>query len=121
MSAALMDYRDRIFKPTLDTYSGLPSKPQFHSDELPLFDFFFEGQSRPLNRPIALRIGFEGGMYFVDNESLSLFGHGQSIEAAVSEFLHDFAYLWSRYRLLRDDEVEGHGRELKDLLRSLAE
>lgn len=121
MNAVLMkDYQDRIVKPGLETYSDLSPKTSLPS-ELPLFEFEAEGKLHRLRRPIALRIGFEGDTYFVENESLSIFGHGPSLRDAVADFLHDLAYLWSRYRSMGEHEVAGRGRELKTLLRSLAE
>ncbi len=121
MSALLLDdYESRVIKPSVDTYSDLVPKHSF-PQTLPLFEFRVGNQLRALRRPIKLQVGFEGDTFFVENESLALFGHGATLEEAVTNFLHDLEHLWSRYRALSDDELTGHGLELKKLLQSLSE
>jgi len=121
VSAALLeDYRDRIRQPQIGTSSDILASRTV-ADRLPLFEFKVGGQTIRLTRPVALRLGFEEGTWFVENEALSLFGHGRSVEEAVAEFVHDLGYLWSRYRALTDEELSGNARKLKELLASLTE
>ena len=74
-----------------------------------------------LKHPLALRLSFEEGTWFLENDALSVFGHGQSAEEAVTEFLHDLRYLLQRYRSLSEDELSGTARKLKERLASLTE
>ena len=121
MSAALLeDYRDRIQQPQIRTSSDI-STAHAMTDRLALFEFQVGGQTLRLKRPVALRVGLDEGTWFVENEALSLFGHGRSIEEAVAEFIHDLGYLWDRYRALGDEELSGSAKKLKALLASLTE
>lgn len=121
MSAALLeDYRDRIQQPQIRTASDI-STAHAIADRLPLFEFQAGGETVRLKRAVALRVGFDEGTWFVENEALSLFGHGRSIEEAVAEFIHDLGYLWGRYRALRDEELGESAKKLKALLTSLTE
>lgn len=86
-----------------------------------LFEFTAGDQTVRLTRPVPLRIAFEEGMWFAENESLSLFGHGQSVDEAVADFVHDLGYLWARYRALTDEELSENANNLKKLLVSLTE
>jgi hypothetical protein len=121
VSAALLeDYRDRIQQPQIRTASDI-STAFAVAARLPLFEFPAGGRTIRLKRPVALRVGMDEGTWFVENEALSLFGHGRSIEEAVAEFIHDLGYLWCRYRALGDEELGGSARKLKALLASLTE
>jgi hypothetical protein len=60
-----------------------------------VFEIPAGGRTMKLKRPVALRVGLDEGTWFVENEALSLFGHGRSIEEAVAEFIHDLGYVWA--------------------------
>lgn len=121
MSAALLeDYRDRIQQPQIRTASDI-STAHAIAERLPLFEFQVDGQTIRLRRPVALRVGLDEGTWFVENEALTLFGHGRSIEEAVADFIHDLGYLWRRYSNLHDEELSGNAKKLKALLISLTE
>jgi hypothetical protein len=121
MSAALLeDYRDKIQRPQITTQSDVPVR-RIMAKRLPLFEFEAGGRTVRLTRPVALRVGLEEGTWFVENDALSLFGHGESLEEAVAEFRHDLGYLWGRYQALSDEELGGAARRLKELLASLTE
>lgn len=121
MSAAILeDYRDRIRRPRIETSSDI-SFGRAPAARLPLFDFEAGGETIRLKRAVGVRVGLEEGTWFVENEALSLFGHGESLAEAVAEFRDDLGYLWCRYRGLPDEELSVSARKLRDLLGSLTE
>jgi hypothetical protein len=109
-----------IQRPQIRTSSDI-STERAVAERFPLFEFEAGGQTRRLTRPVALRVCLEEGTWFVENDALSLFGHGSSLEEAVAEFRHDLAHLWERYRSLPHEELSGPARRLKELLSSLVE
>lgn len=109
--------------PQVETYSYISSpltmeRPQMPA-LLPLFTFAFEGAVFHLHQAIMLRVAFEDGEYFVENDALSLFGNGKTLLDAIGAFSRDLGYYWRYYRSLRNDEVSGAGVELKRLYESL--
>jgi hypothetical protein len=89
------------------------------AETLPLTSFVNEGRTLPLSSPLVLQVSVEDGAYFVENESLHLFGKGASLDEAVEAFAADLAYYWRYYNSLRDDEVAGAGVELKKIYEGL--
>lgn len=134
MSAVLEEYDDeatsgtvlprRAERPKVETYaymadSGLEGVLPILSD-LPLLSMpFAGGEVRHLRRPLSLRVSFEDGEFFVENDALRLFGNGATLRKAVEAFSRDFAYYWKHYRSLTDDEVAGDGVQLKKLYEEL--
>lgn len=91
-------------------------------DELfPLFEMPVGGKLRKLRRPLVLRVSIEDGEYFVENETLSLFGNGPSLPEAVAEFFSSLVSTWEYYKGLGEDQVIGRGRKLKAILDHLTE
>jgi hypothetical protein len=80
---------------------------------LPLFNLVADGRSMPLAQPLTLRVSIEEGVYFVENDTLRLFGKGASLDEAVQAFQRDLVYYWRYYRSLSEDDVAGAGVELK--------
>lgn len=136
MTAALQDYDSdtfttipgfrRVSRPRVETYSDFaPFDGRRQSTVLaapsilPLFSFRAGGEMRRLRSPLLLRVSFEDGQYFVQNDSLRIFGHGDSLYAAVEAFAHDLAYLWDYYRNLKSDEVAGDAVQLKRIYEDL--
>jgi hypothetical protein len=120
MSAVLLDYED-IDKPQLETGSGFANRPGSFPHEFPLFEMPVGREMLKLRRPLVLRLSIEEGEYFVENETLSLFGNGRTLSEAVSEFFSGLASTWEYYRSLTADQVVGRGRELKQILDNLTE
>ncbi len=111
-------------RPRVETYSyvsfGAGNRTATVFSLLPLFSFVVNGEVKPLRQPVMLRVAVEHGEYFVENDALRLFGNGRTLLEAVRAFSADLAYSWQRYLSLRDDEVAGHGADLKRLYSNLA-
>lgn len=120
MSAALLEHAERE-KPQLETGSAFAKSPDFLLREFPIFEMPVRGKLLKLRRPLVLRLSIEEGEYFVENETLSLFGNGRTLPDAVAEFFSGLVSTWEHYRSLADDEVIGRGRELKRILENLTE
>lgn len=121
MSAALLDYEE-IQKPELlQTGVGFAARAEVLPREFPVFEMPVEGESVKLRRPLVLRVSLEKGEYFVENETLSLFGNGPNLSGAVADFLSGLASTWSHYRTLREDQVIGRGIEMKRVFERLTE
>lgn len=120
MSAALLEYED-IQKPQVETGSGFAKSSEFLPHEFPIFEMPVAGEVLKFRRPLVLRLSIEEGQYFVENETLSLFGNGPTLTEAVAEFYSGLVSTWEYYRGLSDDQVIGHGRELKKTFENLAE
>jgi hypothetical protein len=89
-------------------------------EEVPVFEFEVDGFVKRLSKPVTLRVSWEAGKYFVENDTLALFGTGDSLRDAVSEFLQDLAYFWDYYSSLDEDSVTGHGARLKQIYEGLS-
>ncbi|SRR6266498_669743 len=137
MSAVPMDYgaetvsirddRQRISLvslPKVETYSYVAS-PTIGSmlanllPSLPLFTIAIDGNVVPLSRPIMLRVAFDDGQYFVENDTLMIFGNGETLAKAVLAFQHEVAYYVKYYRNLRNEDVAGTGARLKRIYEDL--
>lgn len=82
-------------------------------ETLPLFSFVIDDRTMTLAQPLQLRVAIEEDTYFVENDTLHLFGKGASLEEAVDAFSRDLAYYWRYYRTLGDTDVAGAGVEMK--------
>jgi hypothetical protein len=82
-------------------------------ETLPLFSFVIDDRTMTLAQPLQLRVAIEEDTYFVENDTLHLFGKGASLAEAVDAFSRDLAYYWRYYRTLRDADVAGAGVEMK--------
>jgi hypothetical protein len=82
-------------------------------ETLPLFTFVVDNRTLTLEQPLMLRVAIEEDTYFVENDTLHLFGKGASLAEAVDAFSRDLAYYWRYYRTLGDADVAGAGVELK--------
>lgn len=72
-----------------------------------------------LAEPLLLRVAIEDDNYFVENDTLHLFGKGASLAEAVDAFSRDLAYYWRYYNALRDEDVAGAGVDLKRIYEGL--
>ncbi|HSY49836.1 MAG TPA: hypothetical protein VLC46_13565 [Thermoanaerobaculia bacterium] len=88
-------------------------------ETLPLFTFIIDDRSMTLAEPLLLRVALEEDTYFVENDTLHLFGKGASLAEAVDAFSRDLGYYWRYYRNLRDADVAGAGVELKRIYEGL--
>src|SRR5438105_3671873 len=112
MSAALLEYDSDILsvpttlrsaRPRVETYSYVDLRLSVASVTpaiLPLFSFIVGGDLKHLVHPLLLRVSFEDGKYFVENDSLRIFGHGTTLYEAVDSFSRDLGYFWRYYREL---------------------
>lgn len=124
MSAAILEYEAvpanfRVAKPTVGTISSDATLNRNPAASLPLFSFMHRGTVQRLTTPLMLRVSIENGQYFVENDSLRIFGHGDNLASAVEAFAHDLGYYSEYYRGLSDNDVAGDGIRLKRLYGSL--
>lgn len=82
-------------------------------ETLTLFTFVVDERTMTLAEPLLLRVAVEEDTYFVENDTLHLFGKGASLAEAVDTFSRDLAYYWRYYLTLGDADVAGAGVELK--------
>ena len=102
--------------PEIETYRGFESRsstPRLASALL--LDVEFEGRRRSLARPLKLTITSDENVWFAENESLNLFGSGDSPQAAFNDFCMHLQHFLARYRSLAANEVAGDGLRLKSI------
>jgi len=80
----------------------------------PVLHFIARGLHLEAEKPIGVRIWKEDPFYFVANDTLSIYASGKDRSEALNEFYGQVVYLYQHYRSLKEDEVIGLGRELKD-------
>jgi hypothetical protein len=113
----------RNAEPQVETYGYMAPVqiPTPTNRPMALFSFTtLDGEVKRLRTPLLLRLTVEEGEVFVENDSLNIFGHGRTLQAAIAAFSRDVAYFWAYYRALRPDEVAGDGAALKKLYEELA-
>lgn len=81
----------------------------------PVFAIIIDGELKPLKFAIQLRIRYEDGFYFAENEAFHIYGNGESIAEALKSAALDISYFYNYYLNLDDDELVGKGLELKRL------
>lgn len=119
--SAVLERDLEIRMPEIETSSyHVPPREHGLPSEVPLFEFQIGETRKRLATPITLRVSFEAGKFAVENETLSLFGTGNTLQEAVVEFLEDVAYFWDYYRSLPQTSVTGRGALLKQIYAGLA-
>lgn len=60
-----------------------------------------------------LVMSFDGEMWHADNEWIGVYGYGSTPEKSIDDAINEIEYLRNYYAKLGDDELIGHGLELK--------
>ena len=85
----------------------------------PLWSVEIPGKRFRTLKPIAIRVYFEDGLYFAENDTLILYGTGISPEEAITDLgLHIF-HFFQYYRDLEWFQVTGDAVRLKRLYENL--
>jgi len=79
----------------------------------PVFAINIDGELKQLKKFILLRLRYEDGYYFSENEMFNISGNGDSVGEALKNATSDISYFYNHYLSLNDDELVGNGLELK--------
>lgn len=85
----------------------------------PLFAIPIEGKSYKLSRAITVHITKEDNLYFVENETLMVYGCGESYQEAIEDLAVDILHFWQYYRNLSRNDVIGMAVKLKEIYDNL--
>ncbi len=100
----------------LSNQSELSSKSPgkvIYPNQHPVWVINIEGELHSLTKPITLRLSCEGKRFYAENDSLEVCGYGDTRDEALQDAIGDIAYYYSYYGALKDDDVTGHGCEIK--------
>lgn len=86
-----------------------------HVLKLPLREFFSDHKVVVSDKPVQVVISSEANEYFAENESLSIYAIGDSVESAIQEFSHHVVYFFEYYKNKSENEVIGKAARLKEL------
>ena len=103
----------------VQTYRGFERNQEVGPARLLLLDAMVQGLNRRLSVPVAVEIRKEEGVWFVENNTLKLFGSGSSIESALLEFREHVGFFAERYLSLGPSDVIGEGTRLKAIYEKL--
>lgn len=81
---------------------------------MPLWDLIIDGQIVRPAIPVGIRLRQEEDLFFAENDSLSIYAHGQSPEEAISDFKSTAAFFAHEYRATPADGVIGLAVQLRD-------
>ena len=101
--------RDCVFDDLImDTWEPITqnSSPRINEDEhaiphvirLPLYKFQSESKVLMSDKPVEITITTEENNYFAENESLSIYASGDSIEFVIKEFSHHIIHFFEYYK-----------------------
>ena len=79
----------------------------------PVFAININGEMKLLKKIIQLRIRYEDGYYFSENEMYHISGYGDSAREALKNAVYDISYFYNYYLSLNENELIGNGLELK--------
>jgi hypothetical protein len=96
---------------------------EFRIPHAPVPIWFIEVGNRRMRlaRPFAVRLSFDGGLYFAENDALAVCAHGNSAGAALSDAILQVIYFYDHYRQLSEHDVIGPAIELRKLYSGLFE
>jgi len=85
----------------------------------PIWNLEVEGKLIKLKKPVTFYIHKKGNSYFAENETLNVYGIGQSLIEAIDQAKQHISYFYSYYKTLDQEKVIGQGEELKNIYREL--
>jgi len=98
-----------------DLFQSLPSRKLM----APLWSVgFFEKRFRMV-KPIAVRVYFDDGLFFAENDALLLYGTGMSPEEAIEDLGSHIIHFYHYYRNLDWSKATGDAIRLKRLYENL--
>lgn len=86
-----------------------------HILKLPVHEFCSDQKVVFSNKPVQITITTEDKIYFAENESLSIYANGDSLESVIEEFSHHLVHFFEYYESKNEDEVTGKAVRLKNL------
>ena len=89
-----------------------PSEPQPLSTPIKAVVLEAQGDNCRLKGPIAVTIQWEDSCFIVENESLSHFGTGETVEGAVKDMFHSMCAIFQAYQDTPPEELDAGAREL---------
>jgi len=100
-----------------------PRASEFRIPHAPVPIWFVEADNRRLRlaRPFALRLSFDSGLYFAENDSLAICAHGNSAGAALADAMSQVLYFHDHYSKLSEQDVMGPAIEMRKLYSRLFE
>jgi len=98
-----------------ELFRSLPSR-KFMT---PLWSVGIPGKRFRTVKPIAIRVYFDDGLYFAENDTLLLYGTGMSPEEAITDLGLHIIHFYQYYRNLNWSQVTGDAVRLKRLYENL--
>jgi len=98
-----------------DLFQSLPQRKLV----TPLWSVGIPGKRFRTARPIAIRVYFEDGLYFAENDTLLLYGTGASPEEAITDLGFHIIHFYQYYCKLDWSQVTGDAVRLKRLYENL--
>lgn len=72
-----------------------------------------------LKRPLLVRVYAEGEFFFANNETLSIYGTGSTVDEAMADFCLHAIHFYNYYRALPSTKVIGPAVQLKKIFDEL--
>jgi len=91
-----------------------------HIKKIPLRNFISDHEAVVSDKPVLVIVAFEEGQYYATNETLDLFGVGDSITAAIEDLSHHIVHFYKYYSNIDLAELSGRAIELKNIYQNFA-
>ncbi|MCX6640894.1 MAG: hypothetical protein NTW14_10510 [bacterium] len=85
----------------------------------PLFQVEGEDIIYKTKKPILVKASLEDDLYIVENESLLIYGVGDTLEEALRDFSYHVIYFHKYYNNLKVSQLTGDGFRLKKIYETL--
>ncbi len=86
---------------------------------LPIWNLKSKTTTYRTRKPIAVTIYKDNGLFFAENENLSVYGYGETQEKAIFELGLHILHFYQYYRKLNKDNAVGEAIRLKQLYKDL--
>ena len=115
---------NRVGDTSLQTASQVFSTQQEISNRwiykpAPIFRIVGETKSFSTRKPISIKVIQEEDTFFVENESLRLYGSGSTQVEAMQEFCEHVIYFFEYYKTIPTSKLTGEALELKAVYENL--
>ena len=85
----------------------------------PIFKIQINNTPHALNTPISVKISSDSESFFAENETLSLYGCGDTEEEAINDLCVHIAHYYEYYKNIAADKIAGNAIKMKALYENL--
>ncbi|MFH2070972.1 MAG: hypothetical protein ABIJ11_07215 [Elusimicrobiota bacterium] len=120
----LLNFLDSTQKVSVKTGLDIAEDKNYVSEKIsseliPLWSINIDNKCYKLTKPLKLNIFRDNNLWVVENETLSIYGDGESPEEAVNKLKTHIAYYYRHYKNLPKNRLIGRGINLKNLYENL--